>query len=125
MPRPPYGVYVEGDELRFFGRRKAADPAGLDWHDSLRPAARNLLAGTELEDLRWNGSTVVLRRRVDIDARIRNAVIAADDVTFENKRTQSMFLVLLDEINRLRTGAGLLELTVQQAKNSYHQKLDR
>lgn len=128
MPSRPFGILVEsgGDVIRFAGRRKPADPPSLDWHDGLGPAARNLLDGdNELEDLRWNGTTVVRRRQAEIDARVRRATIAADDATFESERTRAMFLVLLDEINRLRTQAGLEPRTVQQAKTAYHQRLGR
>ncbi len=127
MPRPPFGILVEsgGDAIRFSGRRKPVDPAGFDWHDGLSPAARNLLDGGELEDLRWNGTAVVRRGQAEIDARDRDATIATDDRIFESPRTKAMFLVLFDEINRLRTRAGLQERTIQQAKDAYRRKLNR
>jgi len=124
MSSPAVGVYVVGDAIRRKGR--GGHPrAGETFHAVTDPTARALLDTDELADLRWDGATVVRRDQADIDARIRADTIAGDDSHFENDRIKALLLVLLDEINVLRTAAGLPPRTVQQAQTAYTTKLNR
>ncbi len=122
------GIYVDADgqSVRFFGARKLVDPVGMAWHDGLDAAARQLLESLEsYEVLRWDGSTVIMRDQIDLAARLRARMIVDDNVYFDRERGKAMFLVLLDEINRLRTLLNEQPRTIQQAKNAYKAKLNR
>ncbi len=124
MPRPPRGIYHDGDAIGFRGYRKPVDPAGLTWETVTDPVQRGLLRSEEFANLRWSGA-VVLRDQSEIDARLRTETIAADGAHFERDQFKAILLVLLDEINTLRDVAGLAPRTIQQAKNAYKAKLNR
>ena len=127
MPRLPIGVYVVGNQIVRFGRRDRDPRAGERFHSVTDPASRSFLADgeLELEDLRWNGTSVVRRAQSEIDARLRAYQIAQDDASFEREREKALMSVLLDEINVLRQGAGLAPRTVEQAKSTYTAKMNR
>ncbi|KKL82962.1 hypothetical protein LCGC14_1979500 [marine sediment metagenome] len=126
MPRPPKGIYHDGDGVvTYAGYRKPSDPAGLTWETVTESVQRALLREVELVDMEWDGTSIVRRAQSEIDARLRTETIADDDAHFERKRDKAIFLVLFDEINRLREAAGLTPRTIQQAKNAYHKKLNR
>ncbi len=126
MSRRPKGVYVIGDRIARFGYQDRPPRQDEQFHTVTDSAVRTLLRETaQLADLAWNGTTVVRRDQSEIDARIRTETIAADDAHFERKRGKAIFLVLFDEINRLREAAGLTPRTIPQAKNAYHKKLNR
>ncbi len=128
MNSPPKGIYVvEGGRVVRVGRRDREARTGEDFHAITDPVQRALLRqeSDDLQNIRWNGAAVVRRGQPEIDARLRNETIAADDAYFERKQLKAIVAILLDEINILRQRAGLTPRTVPQAKNAYKRKLNR
>lgn len=119
------GVYRDGNDVVFFGRRRRVDPSGLTWQTITDAAQRELLRSEDLKDLRWDGDAVVRRDQAEIDARLRQEQIAADDAYFDREQVMAILSLILDEINILRQRAGLQPRTVAQAKAAYRAKLNR
>lgn len=118
MPRPPKGIYVDGDAVRFFGYRKVADPPGLDWHDGLRAAARSLLESPgetpDLRFLRWDGTTVRAWARADRDAIAAADVVTADDAWIDGERQAALVEALVSTTNAA-TGSTITAAEVRAA----------
>ena len=125
MSRPPWGVYVLGNEVVRAGRRDREPRGAETFHAVTEPAARALLDSDDLDRLKWDGTNVVARSQSELEALDRGKAIVQDDVRFESEREKAILLVLLDEINVLRNAAGLAPRTIQQAKNAYKAKLNR
>lgn len=114
--RAPVGIYVEGDVIRFYGRRQAEDPAGLAWHDGLTVTARALLDGTDDKHklLRWDGATVRVRSRADVDAIDEAGARSRDDGFFDDERNAALVEAIVAEFNAA-TGSSITRDAVRTA----------
>jgi hypothetical protein len=100
-------------------------PADYTWQDVTEPTQIELLETEVINELRWDGTAVVLRSAEDLAEIERQTQIDNDDQFITSDHLVAFAKVVLAEINRLRALHDLDPRTPQQVRDAFHQALNR
>lgn len=124
MSRPPRGVYVAGDSIVRFGYRDREPKEGEEFHQ-VTEAGQRLLRDEDLEDLKWDGTSIVKRSDAEIDERELQETKDTDDKHFDNTRRRAVVGAIVQAVNRRLKTAGLPTITRQELVDNYKAILNR